>query len=1252
MRKNDKRSNRLQRFLAGFLAAVMVLGLVMGSGVSVPVRAAESETTEQAAPAEKVEQEAKAEVSKEEAAAEEKAADSDEKNSDESAGSEESEDKTEGAGETEKKEEAESSGEEKNDAGSEGKKDSDVSDEEKSDGDSEESVKAAGEEESDGDSEENAEAAGEEENAENSEEATDIVPGEVVGAEPGAVAGKSDTPAFADMSPEEQYKALLAMDEKEAEEAVKSLNEEQFKALSDYIENLPSPEMPKTVVFTQAGPFKDPVQVSRSRAKKSLRAAKAPTKEPIAPPDGLEMSKKATLNSDGTYTIELETYTTGEVTSQEISVPVDIVLVLDQSGSMAYDFNGDRSSYANSRQKAMKDAVQNFIESVADEYSDNADHRISIVTFGSDANDLAGWTYVDESGKSTLSTLVGNLPQSPSGATNVAAGMGRAQHLVTDEYNYSGDNTTRQKVVVVFTDGVPTTASDFNTGVANGALNASANIKTAGAAVYTVGIFSGADPNELYGASGYSQNSDGTVGSRWYSVRFLFFGDVDKADVPAGNRFLNYLSSNFGNVTNIGLTVFDRNFYIGSVHGWTINANATRETSGYYLTADDADSLDDVFQSIAQQISTPTISLGTDTVIKDIISPQFQLPENSTVKFYTQAYNGNDSWGTKTQITDSRVHLVETGDDKNVSATGFDFDANCVTEQAKEDGTHGKKLIIEITVEPDPDFLGGNVSTNGEDSGVVSDGETIANFTVDPVDVPLKKLEADLTDKNIYLSTEDKLADIFNKDDQTFTISNADGSNPHTAVFSDIFDGDNNASVDVTFEIYDGNNLIESFTIPHGETSGDWASDEPPVLTADSYTIKCVITDAKDSTNKTTGEETANINVFKPIITYEDKNVYYKGAQIPVNSIAPTKTEWKHGDTLDTAVKMDTTKPALTIEYSGITAGTVDQTTDYTVGVASIDSDAQENYDLLVKTPDEVTFLRDCTKENLDDEEASAEEAFKIHVYTPSVEFEDMTKYYGEAITLPTSYTETWKDADGNAAPSDMDNTKPTITVTTTPAANAIQNGYVWATQDFDVAVQIKAGDTGITSDVIGNCTRTCDTESGLTPTADKAYVVHVKKIKTVVSKSILGTMANLTKKYTFEVSFTPNGTGAPTYTASDFELGNNEEQELENMPLGTLTLTETGVPDGYKVTFTVNGTAGSEITPSGGEAQTEINLFENKNENDVVEVEVTNTLEEIPLTGINIPVIYLELLIICGAAIGFALIALRARKKREIRNS
>jgi len=1194
---------------------------------------------------------------------------------------------------------------------------------------------------------------------------------------------------FVKMSPEEQYDALMKMSDEEIEAALSELSEEQVEALKEYIEKLaPKEEPPKTVVYTRAGPLRAAVKVASSTRK---LMAKVPLRGPAKnSPDGLELEKNIRDNGDDTYTITLETYTTGEVISQEISVPVDVVLVLDQSGSMAYDFNGNSTNnYNNTRQKAMIDAVQNFISSVHEKYSESADHRISIVTFGSNANDLAGWTTVDDTGYAALTADVNGLPRSPSGATNVAAGMGRAQHLVTDELNYTGSNTTRQKVVVVFTDGVPTTQTNFSTGVANGAINAGKNIKDAGATIYTVGIFTGANPSELYGASGFSTNSNGSVNSYWQSNQFLIFGDIDAAEVPAGNRFLNYLSSNFRDATEIGLTPRIQNYIIYSTYRFTITRNFTRTTTGYYLTANDASSLDNVFQSIAEQIATPAIDLGSDTVVKDILSPQLQLPEGSSadsVRFYTQAYNGNDSWGAKTQVTDGSIHLTAGENEKTVNVTGFDYNANCVTEEVKEDGTHGKKLIIEITVEPDPNFLGGTIETNGPNSGIYVPGSDapIGTFEVPTSPFKMKSITPDSAVRNIYMSTEDELADTFSN--LTFHI----GEN--AVVFDDLFNGVNNAGVDYELIIKDENDVIKgTYRIPAGKTPLDegagWDNGNIPILTEHSYTIDSVVSDKTcppwdprldpddpaydpDAPKPQVMEGHIDLNVFKPSLTYTDKNVYYKGAQIDVAAVVPTNVEWKWEETLDTEVVggMDTTKPSLTYTYSGATGTTVDQTDDYTVTVTGVlkgEGEAQVNL-LTTDFAEGITFKRSCTAENLDEDDATAAAAFKIHVYTPTVtfadknvyymgavpaadalqptevkwyngtaeatgnldngaapaltyefgalptgtiarttpdylisvtvkagtdditdaaafkrtcatvdtdttdessadaafalhiytpryEFVDMSKYYGEDITLPAAgdYTPVWKNANDEDAPSVMDNTAPTLTVTLTPADDAIRNGYVWAAEDFDVAAAISAGETDITEDIIADCTRTCDIEEALTPTAAKAFVVHVKTLKVNVKKLITGLFADLTKEYSFSVSFAPNGSGAPTYTADSFTLGNNQDEELENLPLGTLTLTETGVPENYKVTFKVNGTAGSEQTPAadGTVSSTGIVLADAKDENDEVKVEVTNKLESIPTTAVADGMSGMWFVLI--AVFGLAFIATVSLGRRLIRH-
>lgn len=109
--------------------------------------------------------------------------------------------------------------------------------------------------------------------------------------------------------------------------------------------------------------------------------------------DGLVMSKTIKKGENGQFLLTLEAYATGSTTTTTSTKPVDIVLVLDQSGSMAYDFNGESTNTnANRRQYAMKQAVNNFIDAVSEKYADEADHRIAIVTFGSNASVLKDWT--------------------------------------------------------------------------------------------------------------------------------------------------------------------------------------------------------------------------------------------------------------------------------------------------------------------------------------------------------------------------------------------------------------------------------------------------------------------------------------------------------------------------------------------------------------------------------------------------------------------------------------------------------------------------------------------------------------------------------------------------------------------------------------------------------------------------------------------------------------------------------------------
>ena len=708
---------------------------------------------------------------------------------------------------------------------------------------------------------------------------------------------------FPNLTPEEQYKFLLSLngDDELIDSYLVLLSEEQMSALNAYIIETEGYEIPETVVFTDAGPFLPAVNVGTSNSRLMRAASYALPRGNSAEGEtdnGLELTKNATVNADGTYTIRMEAYTTGKVTTTTSTIPVDIVLVLDQSGSMAFDFSGNSTSTITaSRQYAMKQAVNNFIESVAGKYSAEADHRMAIVTFGKGASTLQGWTYVDDSGKTTLQGKISGLDR-PSDATNVAAGMKQAETLMVGSgYSYNGANKERQKVVIVFTDGVPTTDSEFDIGVANGAINSAKNLKDKGVTVYTVGIFNGANPYELYGATGFDTNSDGTPNSKWIKDAWGLFPGTDfpEADRPAGNRFLNYLSSNFPEADSIGLTRVTDGW--GILHykiSYTIVKNFTQSANNYYLTASDSESLKQIFKTISDNIQTANIDLGANTVIKDIVTPYFNMPTNtSAIKLYTAKYNGTsfESREPATGVTAEIYNATRT-----VSVTGFDFNANFVSDTEKKDGTYGTKLIIEFEVTPKTDFLGGNgVPTNGDDSGVYANADAtvaVEKFVVPKVDVEVKQIKPDVVDQNIYLTNEANLKALLTG-------------------FDSRINGTNNDFVDITYTIKNGETEIATYTIPAGSDIDDsiswdvkYGQSVSPALTADTtYTISCTVSPTNEGTAvATNGESTAKVNVFKPEITFQDSVVdYFSTYAFPgyyeTNNIV--STIWKHKKIVD-----------------------------------------------------------------------------------------------------------------------------------------------------------------------------------------------------------------------------------------------------------------------------------------------------------------------------------------------------------------
>ena len=656
-------------------------------------------------------------------------------------------------------------------------------------------------------------------------------------------------------------------------------------------------QAPQTVVYTAAGPFLPAVSVQPV-----LRAVRASGANELK--DGLNLSKTATANADGSYKIRMEAFTTGKVTTTTSTTPVDVVLVLDQSGSMAYDFNGNSTNNDTSRrQYAMKQAVNQFIGAVADKYdAEKSDHRISIVTFGSDASVLQGWTPVSQDGKKTLQGEITGLPSTPSGATNVGDGMKQAETLMGSGYNYTGSNTTRQKVVVVFTDGVPTTQSDFNTTVANAAIKSAKALKDSGATVYSVGIFNGAKPEQLYGDSGFKYNSNGQVGSYWASFSWWGIGDVKNYDIPAGNRFLNYISGNFPDAKEIGIQPYDSSFLGIGYYGWEITRNFNRASSSYYLTANDSASLSRIFTTISENIGQASIDLSSSTVVKDIVTPYFTMPANTAdVKLYTADYNGT-SFGME-QPAGSDVRATIDANTNTVSVTGFDFNKYYVADKQHE-GTYGKKLIIEFSVQRKPGFVGGNnVPTNGDTSGVYTEkGVSAGLFDVPKVNVPIIAPELAGQDCHVYyLGTQPT-------PEQMCTPYDTAGSDFSFVKVSYTTSG----SVDMT---QDGSYTVTATVSPKEEAASDSAGAAAQPATA---TV------------------TSTVYVYKPELTFQDGEGYY-GDTAPGFDGNLTATVWKHGETEANTDAMGAA-PALTLTYTpdadAIVDGKINTRMDFGVAAA------------------------------------------------------------------------------------------------------------------------------------------------------------------------------------------------------------------------------------------------------------------------------------------------------------------------------
>lgn len=314
--------------------------------------------------------------------------------------------------------------------------------------------------------------------------------------------------------------------------------------------------------------------------------------DPLGAPEHHKTITKKNGAND-TYTLNLNVTGKRSSTSQTVSQPVDIALVLDNSGSMAYCMNGHQPSFFNPcggdnvvRSAALKAAVTTFLNGVdtQNKTSANAANKVqvSLVSFADSASTLSKLT----SDVTTLKRGVDSL--NPKGATNTEAGFSEAKSTLDKD-----TRTNAIKYVVFFTDGVPTTVNTFNSTVANRTLTTAKQLKDANVGVYSVGIFSGANTS----VTSCNQGSN----------------ETRKANV-----FMNAVSSNY---PNYGSVAWDDS------SGVTLSGGSNK---GYYKTASTASELSKVFEDIQQTITSTNGYAGV--TIQDTLSKYAEFADDDPAK--------------------------------------------------------------------------------------------------------------------------------------------------------------------------------------------------------------------------------------------------------------------------------------------------------------------------------------------------------------------------------------------------------------------------------------------------------------------------------------------------------------------------------------------------------------------------------------------------------------------------------------------
>lgn len=399
----------------------------------------------------------------------------------------------------------------------------------------------------------------------------------------------------------------------------------------------------------------------------------------------------ALTGADGTITIEknseadfLTAFSALSSTSNlksKIAQPLDIVLVLDASGSMDDPMgSGDNTK----RIDALKAAANSFIDEIAKQNASISDpaqqHRVSLVKFagkknnqvGNDTYRDGGYTYNYSQVMKNLTSCVGSLADDlkstvnaikPAGATQADYGLELADGQTSGREN-------AKKIVVFFTDGSPTSSSGFESGVASSAVTAAKSMKDAGATIYSVGIFSGANPAP----------------------------DPTNSETSRENKFMHAVSSNYPTASY----AWQDGQWPWESGRWVWNFGARATDSDFYKAASNAADLKTLFDEISQEITSSTglpteVQQGYDPSTSGYITFKDQLGDYMKVDSFTTIVFAKQLFQKPVKLTSGNVDTYTfSGEAGNVLYPSGNLSSIVITVTKSDDLATGDFVEVKI----------------------------------------------------------------------------------------------------------------------------------------------------------------------------------------------------------------------------------------------------------------------------------------------------------------------------------------------------------------------------------------------------------------------------------------------------------------------------------------------------------------------------------------------------------------------------